>query len=432
MNRWTRLAVVVGLLCAAAGVTGVTGGAARGGSARPSLACPRSLRGLGRIAFVTSGGLELADLSSCRIRAVVAGSAWSPQFSPDGRWLAYSRAAPDHSGSPSVIPATGGSSRRPLGTGIRQWWWAPHGASLYGVNRAGQLVTATPLGRVRVAVHGIAVLRSSQDLSPDGRWVAANTSGCIPPGFQLDTVAVTSGGRRVVLSSRRGLATLAGWSPDGRWLLYWARTMCSASLSADGWPLDAVAATGGGRPVQAVHHMLLYPDFLTWCRQRLIAAATPSRETQLGSRLVATGPPAWRPRALEPGTRLSWVSPACAPSGTLLAAAAGPSSSRASLGLQHRSIWLLAPAGKPLRRLTLPPSGSSDEAPRFSRDGRWILFVRSHVGSGSLSRDTLELVPAARTGAAAPIPLATFTSSDISFYDHFRWPSEVAWSAAAG
>ncbi len=211
----------------------------------------------------------------------------------------------------------------------------------------------------------------------------------MPAGFELGTAALATGAHRVALSRRQGLATFAGWSPDGHWLLYWAQAMCSASLSADGWPLAAAPASGGRVPARAVAHMLLYPDFLSWCGGRLIAAATPSRETQLGSALVATGPPAWRRRTIAPAARLSWVSPACAPSGSMLAAAAGPSSTTARFGLQHRSIWLLTPGGRILRQLTAPPASDlSDEAPRFSGDGRWILYVRTRVitvGAGAVS-----------------------------------------------
>jgi hypothetical protein len=433
MIRWARLLGVVALLCVAAAAIGA------GGSARttpPSPACPSAVSGLGRIAFVTRAGLELADLRSCRVRRVASGRAWSPQFSPDGQWLAYSRSAPDHSGSPVVVPAGGGSARSPLGAGIQMWWWAPHGATLYGATRSGQLVRARPGGHRRVVAGGARTFSDAAGVSADGRLVATDSSGCIPPGFALDTVAVGSGAQRVAVSRPSSLSTFAGFSPDARWLLYWARSMCSASLSADGWPLDAVPASGRRAPVRAVAQMLLFPDFLTWCGGRVIAASTPSRETQLGSRLVATAPPAWHQRTIAPATHLSWVSPTCAPSGSLLAAAAGPSSTHSEFGIQHRSIWLLSPTGQVVRQLTTPPASDlSDEAPRFSRDGRWILFVRTRVvtvGTSASSRDTLELVPAARTGPAAAVPVATFTSSDFSFYDHFQWPSEIAWSAAAG
>jgi hypothetical protein len=176
--------------------------------------------------------------------------------------------------------------------------------------------------------------------------------------------------------------------------------------------------------------MLLYPDFLTWCGRTLIAASGPSRETQLDSKLVATGPPSWRRSTIAPAGHLSWVSPACAPSGRLLAAAAGPNTTDTEFGVQHRSIWLLSPSGRLVRRLTTPLARSvSDEAPRFSHTGRWILFVRTQV-RGARSVDTLELVPAARRGAARTVPLVRFTSGDISFYDHFSWPQEIDWSAS--
>jgi Tol biopolymer transport system component len=394
------------------------------------------VRGLGRIAFVARGGLDLVDLGSCKVRRLAGGSAWSPQFSPDGRWLAYSRRSPDHSGSPVLLPAGGGTPRSPLGRGIQMWWWARAGATLYGVNGRGQLLRSPAGGRARIVAGGATTFGGTAGASPDGRQVVTDSSGCIPPGFALDTVAVGSGTRHVALSRRTGLSTFAAWSPDGRWLLYWAQTICSASLSADGWPLDAVRVDGAQpqQPVRAVRHTLLDPDFLTWCGGRLIAASTPSRETQLRSRLVATGPPAWHQRTIDPAGHLSWVSPTCSPSRSMLAASAWPSSTDAEFGLQHRSIWLLTPAGKVVRRLTTPPASDlSDEAPRFSRDGRWLLFVRTRVitaGLTSMSRDTLELVPATRRGTAAAIPIAGFASNDFSYYDHFNWPSEIAWSQA--
>ena len=50
--------------------------------------------------------------------------------------------------------------------------------------------------------------------------------------------------------------------------------------------------------------------------------------------------------------------------------------------------------------------------------------MRTEVRRAS-SLDTLELVPAARSGAASTVPLVRFTSGDISFYDHFSWAQEI-------
>ena len=443
--RRGRLAGVAALLCAAAVAITVSGPArsaapppiTRPTVPPPAAACPSAVRGLGRIAYVARGQLDVVDLEpSCEVRRVASGRTWSPQFSPNGRWLAYSQHPPDHSGSPLLVLAGGGRAYTPLGRGIKTWWWARRGATLYGVNRRGQLVRARPGSRAQVVARGATAFAGAAGVSPDGGQVATDSSGCIPPGFTLDTVAVRTGVPHVAVDQPKSLSTFAGWSPDGRWLLYWSRSMCSASLSADGWPVDAVPVSGGRAPSRAIRHMLLFPDFLTWCGRRLIAASTPDRETQLGSKLVATGPPGWHQRTIASARRLSWVSPTCAPSGSILAAAAGARATDPGFGAQHRSIWLLTPAGKVVRQLTAPPVNDlSDEAPRFSRDARWILFVRTHViavGTSAISRDTLELVPAARSGPAATIPIASFSSNDFSFYDHFQWPSEIAWSAAAG
>lgn len=411
---------------AAASTGSATGDRGRG---QQLLSCPASVRGLGSIAYTGQGRLELIDLRACRVRQIATGVAAGARFSPDGRWLAYARSG---AGSPAVVRVSGGTPRAPLGTGIASWWWAPTGELLYGVDHRGRLLTTPPGGPRRVAAAG-ATVTGAVGLSPDGRLLAVSASRCLPPRSQLDTVDVRTGARRVALNRPHAEATFAGWSPDGRWLLYWAQAQCSASLAADGWPLDAVPAVGGAPPSRAISHMLLYRDFLTWCGHTLIAASTPSRETQLGSRLVSTGPPSWRQRTVVNGSRLSWVSPACAPSGQLIAAAAGPSTQNARFGAQHRSIWLLTPSGRRVRRLTAPPSSSlSDEAPRFSRNGRWILFVRTRVTGANTrasSHDTLELMPAVRIGVAAAVPLVRFTSGDISFYDHFAWPAEIDWSA---
>jgi Tol biopolymer transport system component len=389
------------------------------------------------IAFAARGQLKLLDLATCRTRVLTEVSATDVRFSPDGRWLAYSRLVDDGTAPAGlfVVPARGGPVRAPLGAGVEAWAWAPKGDRLYGVTSDGSLVSSSPAGQRRIVAAGFGRVTAtgfglSFGLSPDGERAVVDRS-CSPRSVgQLDLIDLRTGARTVIARPGKPVV-FAGFSPDGRWLLFWPDQQCSGSLAADGMPLEAVPATGG-KSITAVKHMLLYPDFLSWCGRRLVAAAGPSRETQLGSKLVATGPPSWRQRTIEPASKLSWVSPACAPSGRLMAAAAGSNIENAGFGVEHRSIWLLAPSGAIVRRLTRPPARDlSDEAPRFSRDGRWILFVRSRVipvgSSGAISRDTLELVPVSVSGAAPVAPIVSFTSDDFSYYDHFDWPDEIDW-----
>jgi hypothetical protein len=404
-----------------------------------SLPCPAAVRREGMIAFAARGQLKLLDLATCRARVLANATATDLRFSADGRWLAYSHPV----GGPGmadtatrglfVVAVRGGRVRSPLGAGVIAWSWAPGRDLLYGLTSQGAVVSASPTGRRRVVSAdlgaGSAGLAALQ-ITPDGRRAIVDRSRCARSSVvEVSTIDLATGARTALLRGRQGPVILAGLSPTGRWLLFWPDELCSASLAADGMPLEAVR-TRGGTPVRAVRHMLLYSDFVTWCGRRLIAASGPSRETQLASRLVQTGPSAWRQRTIDPARTLSWVSPSCAPSGRLLAAAAGPHDAPIGFGHQHRSIWLLRADGHPVRRLSRPPASEpdlSDEAPRFSSDGRWILFVRTRVvpaGRSALSEDTIELVRADGGGA---VPIVHFTSGDFSYYDHFGWPSEIAW-----
>lgn len=409
----------------------------------PASTCPRAVRGLGMVAVAARGRVEVMDLATCRTRVLARVSVTSPvgranspvvHFLGNGRWLVYATTAANGSlRGPFVVPVTGGRARAPLGSGLVAFTWAPDGSRLYGITGGGELVSAAPTGGRRVVAAGLgtstSITTQSLAISPDGRAAAVDISRCgAATATELTTVDLRTGGVRTALRQTGQYATLAGWSPDGRWLLYWPQSICSASLAADGFPLYAVAAGGGGHPVRAVAQTLLYPDFLTWCAGRLIAASTPDRETELDGKLVQSGPPAWRQRTIDNARPLSWVSPSCSTSGRWLVAAAG-ANRQIPFGTEHRSVYLLRPDGAPVRRLSQPGAADlSDEAPRFSRDGGWVLFVGSRVvtvGTSAYSRDTIELVRA--SGAGTAVPVFSFTSGDFSYYDHFDWPAEIDW-----
>ncbi|HET8980999.1 MAG TPA: hypothetical protein VFN87_22790 [Solirubrobacteraceae bacterium] len=404
-------------------------------------ACPSAVRRLGLVAAVARGRVEVMDLATCRTRVVARVNVTSPvgranspvvHFLGHGRWLVYATTAANGSlRGPFVVPVTGGRARAPLGSGLVAFTWAPSGSRLYGITGGGELLSTAPTGSMRVVARGLGTAAAFRSLaiSPDGRHAAVDISRCgEAASAELLTVDLRTGAVRTALRQTGEYDTLAGWSPDGRWLLYWPQRICSASLAADGLSLYAVPASGRGHPVRAVAHMLVYPDFLTWCAGRLIAASTPDRETELGSKLVKSEPPAWRQRTVDNPRPLSWVSPACSVSGRRLVAAAG-TSQEVSFGNEHRSVYLLRPDGAVVRRLSRPDApGLSDEAPQFSRNGRWVLFVRSRVvtaGTAADSHDTIELVQA--SGAGTAVPVLSFTSSDFSYYDHFNWPAEIDW-----
>ncbi len=343
------------------------------GGARPE-GCASSGKHLGSIAFAARGSLHVLSLETCRGRAVVAQGVAPPvRWSPDGRFLAY--------GDGAVVPAAGGAVSHPLGRTFG-WQWRP------GTH---ELVGATPGGGLLLARPGAAAER----LLPEG-WGAANPffdrSGKVlglvreraTHRFELWQVLwPTRTPQQAAAGSRLGdppiLATI---SPAGGWVFWWTGTR-SNSIMADGLPL-MVKGTALGALGPRVAQTLVYPEFLAWCGARLLLAAGGDRYATHGKRLLLASPPLpgygqrWRVRDLSRDASRSWISPACSPARRSVAVSAGRNWFETRFGLERRSIWSLRFDGG-RRRLT-SPGVVSDELPRWSPDGRYVLFVRTRKG----------------------------------------------------
>jgi len=416
------LGLVLGSLC----VFPVAAAVASTPSARVD-ACPSAVRGLGTVVFAPGGQLQVLRLSSCSVRDLHQGGVFELSVSPDGLWIAFTRLGATSLSGPYVISINGGKVYTPLGTNLEDWSWGTHGHVLYGVSSEGTLIAQAPSGKRRT----IPLPGSSLGVSPTGNLLAVSNSKCgifpSPATGELDTITLSSGARKLVLHRNSAFFVFANWSPDQKWLLFWHEQICSASLQDDGMPLQAVAASGGP-PVPIVPVTLVYKDYLTWCTNRLIAVEGSGRQSNLDKSLVAASPPTWHVVTVVQSRKRSWVSPACSPNGSVLAAAAGPNQTGRTPTPPRRSIWLLAPNGSGLRRLTNPPSNAfTDESPQWSTNGQWIMFLRAKLtaNSSAVSGGTIELVKA--KGAAELISILTFTGSVYDFYDHLSWPNISGW-----
>jgi len=268
--------------------------------------------------------------------------------------------------------------------------------------------------------------------SPDGRSVAAIRvvhAANAHVGSQAITVRDRASGRtrdvyRVRESYARvpagepGRLGLVGWSPDGRWLLFYLDPMGSASIAADGLQLEVVSARGG-KPIP-IAGMLMYPDYLDWCGGNLILTGGGDRIATTNKRLLVASPPAWRARTLESAPVRAWGALTCAPDGHSLVVQSQAASVDANFFHTHWSLWRIGLDGT-RNRLTTPPSGYADESPQFSRDGKTILFVRSRNGIGSLYalRDGTLLGPLLSLGY------------QLGYFGHEDWWQTAAWSLAA-
>jgi dipeptidyl aminopeptidase/acylaminoacyl peptidase len=366
------------------------------------------------VAYVSSGALHVVDVATCRDRVLVGSGASPPvAFSPSGDWIAF--------GGASVVSVAGGPVVRPLGGPASAWEWSPTADALAGVTALGGLGLGGPLGApTRLYPDGSGVREAR--FSPDGSQLAVDVDLRRITVFSAPSVARHTA-YRIPTGSVAGLQ-VAGWSPDGRWILHWLNAEHSSSIAADGLPLEAVLAAGGS-PVQVTDRMLLYPDFLTPCGRTMVASVGGDRFVTAGKRLVAVGPPTWEPVDVSADPNRSWFWPSCSPDGRWVAATATPNADERRFGTADRTIWLLATDGSS-RRLLIGAEGDAvaDEAPRWSGDGDWLLFVERDRRSAAPG--TLMLARLSGTGATVVGPVATLPG-EVGYYGHYDWNSVSDW-----
>jgi hypothetical protein len=213
---------------------------------------------------------------------------------------------------------------------------------------------------------------------------------------------------------------VTGWAPGG-FVLFALPLLPAISINLDGLALNAVPAVGGTTR-RVIPSALTYDEFVEVCGRELVVAAGPGRYTTTGKSLVAARPPSWRVRTIARARSLSWVSPACSPGGRMLAASAGANGRPARFGLERRALWLLSVDGRERRRLTSPPRGSSDELPRWSGDGRSLLFVRSGPTRPNATASGALYLRRLTGGLVGPIAQLGSTSN---YYGHYGWGTQT-------
>src|SRR6266702_4674977 len=277
---------------------------------------------LGVLAWIEEGALHTFDLDACHSRTLVAEDAAGPvRFSHDGRWVAF--------GDGSVVGTNGGAVVHPVGKAA-VWQWSPTDDVLAAVTGGGGVEIGGPSEPGRSLLpdgSGVGHLA----FSPDGMHLAVDV------GDHVDVVEVPGGTARTVYRTSSGTHAspeVAGWSPDGRWVLFWAH------LKGPAGPLDVVPA-GGGNWQNVFNPVLPYADFIR-----------------------------------------SWIWPACSPSGAWIAATATPNRAETPPGYGVRSLWLLSTGGKDRRRLT-DVTDAAFEASRWSSDGRFLMVVRRGLQQSS-------------------------------------------------
>jgi Tol biopolymer transport system component len=170
------------------------------------------------------------------------------------------------------------------------------------------------------------------------------------------------------------------WSPNGSWLLLGVGPgQACESCRADGLPFYALPATGGAAvPLESV-----LPDgAIAWAPDsRWIVCsgeANTGRITYQQKRLSRYAGPSGRRTALTSDLQWSDIAPAVSPDGQRIAFARGHSQRPGETtisAITSRRLWLMPATGGQPRQVT-STAGWTDEAPAWSPDGAWLVFVR--------------------------------------------------------
>ena len=254
--------------------------------------------------------------------------------------------------------------------------------------------------------------------SPDGRSLGVDLGG-----DRVAVVDVVDGATRTVYRVSPGTKAppqVAGWSPDGRWVLFFSRFPGQAGV-----PLNTVPADGGDW-VNVFDPVLPYDDFLSWCGRRLSLSGGGDQTPSEGNQILVSGPPDWRYDNLSSDFSRSWIWPACSPDGRWIVATATANRPESPPGRGTRVLWLLSTDGTHRSRLT-GPGNAAYEAARWSADGQFLLVVRRGLepsSPGALLLLRFEPSSGKITRAAGPV--ARFGAAPGE-HGHTDWSNTSDW-----
>lgn len=340
-----------------------------------------AIPGLGRFAVATPRGLRLVDYDVGRAVTALSDSAVAfPTWSPDGRWLAYldlgwrSIKLVSSDGSPVQLAEV------PNGPFTENFAWSPTEDVLAIVPSNGGLYLVTPSGEVRLLAEG---LIASFAWSPDGQALAyvatLPSEDPASASVALFTVPVSGGEPQQRYLAEGGDIVLAGWWPDGQGLLYWLGVR-SASIAMDGMTLFSLPLDGGDLVELGV--MLPERAFLDWSPDgRLVMVEGAGRELWSGDKgLAVCDVRAGRCQRLPKPEGTVSLYPAWSPDGRLAFIRAEVPSQYPN-NYEALQAWLgtwklviADPDG--FAEQVLDAAGTGVQAPMWSRDGRFLLYLR--------------------------------------------------------
>ena len=343
---------------------------------------------------------------------------FGPAWSPDGRWITFSRREPSvRTVETILVPALGGGERKLYshhsGSSIRSYYdWTRDGRWLIAPdaeNRRERGLVLVPRrgGEARELTlpppaPGARTVDQRPAVSPDGRQIAFNR--CVGVGCDLFVAPLSTDAdsaaepRQLTASSH---AYKSAWSPDGLDIIYEEE---SSSLSPRLWRVRA----DGSAPPRSLGLSGRNPAVspaagrLAYARRRLridiwrLRLHDPGKARGSPERVVASSRMDTHPEFSPDGQNIAfssnrsgtteiWVADADGPKARQLTEVGGPQTGTPRFSPDgkrlvfnsrvagKREVFVLDQLDGAARRLTNHPA--HDLLPRWSRDGRWIYFT---------------------------------------------------------
>ncbi len=440
MTRSSSHSFLIAILSVVVALGGVMRIHARGQTLRPA----------GRVAYLQQGNIWVLDARGRRTRLTRDGHDADPRWTTGGHALLFQRQI---GGRIETVQWQPGKGLRQLRDGL----WSPDASRVALVRVDGRTKAATA---VWLARHGRAVRITPLEpafrwsplaWSPDSKRLALSRFAIPPPakpGQEMPPTAaslwvtVGAGGathlKRLPLPpvspGHPGWPDIVLWSPHGRFLTVGVGpdTPCG-SCRADGRPYYAISiATGTVVPLGTA----LGPDgAISWASDdAYVVLSNPAgRETYANKHLVRVDPITGTRRSPSHDARWSDIDPAVSPGGSLIAFARGRAPSTAPnvttvALIASRHLFLMgAHAARPHRLISAP--GWTDQAPVWSPDGQWLLFVRwRRHEQGKVAAAALWAVRADGSHAQrlARLDLPEGFLNGFGYYGDFGWQSLFA------
>lgn len=365
----SRLALVGLAIVVAAGLSSC-------GSGRTPTQTPSPVSALGKVVYIFEGNVFTIDLpSGSPVQLTTDGTDASPKWSPSGQWIIFTRL---HS---NWVMRADGTDARALAEGYAAWA-ARDDRIAYtgGPANPNTVFVENADGSGQIALPAPGGTPMSLAWSPDGSWIAFVEEGA-PPNLYANLWLLPTDGSganvQLVGSTSYGIF-LAGWAADSKDVLFWTDPQFSASLAADGLPLEASTTAGAVTPDLAT--TLTYPGLTAFASSDGEVAITDGagRETWTNKRIAVVDVATGKLTDLTPATMAS-IDPAWSRDNGQIAFVSEPdkgqtTGAEATLAADRR-IWTMGADGSNQSQLTTDTT-YRDERPLWSTDGSRILFAR--------------------------------------------------------